>query len=73
MVMGLTQQRALVAGGVVALTLALAPGLAHADMGPSCHCSTPQQRGGRVALVGLIGGAGIAALLVERRRRPRRP
>jgi len=72
MVKGFTKQSAVVAGTMVALTLALAPGVARADMGPSCHCSTPQQRGGRVALVGLIGGAGIAALLIERRRRPRR-
>lgn len=72
MVKGFTMQIALVAGMVVALGLALAPAVAHADMGPSCHCSTPQQRGGRVALVGVIGGAGVAALLIERRRRPRR-
>ena len=73
MVKGFTKPSALVAATTVALTLALAPGVARADMGPNCHCSTPQQRGGRVALVGLIGGAGVAALLIERRRRPRRP
>lgn len=74
MVKGFTKQSALVAATTLTLTLALglAPAVARADMGPNCHCSTPQQRGGRVALVGLIGGAGVAALLIERRRRPRR-
>jgi len=73
MVKGFTKQHALFAGTLVAFAALLVPGLARADVGPSCHCSTPQQRGGRVALVGLIGGAGVAALLIERRRRPRRP
>jgi hypothetical protein len=61
-----------VLSGVLGLAAALVPSLARADVGPSCHCSTPQQRGGRAALAGLIGAGGVAALLVERLRRTRR-
>jgi hypothetical protein len=61
-----------VLSGVLGLAAALMPSLARADVGPSCHCATPQQRGGRAALAGLIGAGGVAALLVERLRRTRR-
>jgi hypothetical protein len=61
-----------VLSGLLGLAAALTPNVARADMGPSCHCSTPQQRGGRAALAGLIGAGGVAALLVERLRRTRR-
>jgi hypothetical protein len=68
---GPTKQRVAVAAGLLALALAASP--AEADVGPSCHCSTSQQRNGRVALAGLIGAGGVMALLVERRRRSTRP
>jgi hypothetical protein len=58
--------------GVLAVAILLVPSLARADMGPTCHCSTAQQRSGRGALASLIGGGGVAALLFERLRRTRR-
>lgn len=62
----------IVVAGWLGLASTLTPTVALADMGPSCHCSTPQQRGGRAALAGLIGAGGVAALLFERLRRTRR-
>jgi len=55
--------------GVLALAVSLTPSQARADMGPTCHCSTAQQRSGRAALAGLLGAGGVAALLFERKRR----